>query len=276
MFSKQEVEDMFLPQQNTLGETSSLTGGVMKDLFQQDKFPGIEEVFDFLPHLGELFTGYFDLIYNRVNLNSHFSKEDIFMERLPLRIERKYGKKTFTGFISGFQFIFSESGISRDEFTIAEKHVKLGFPSISEQFTNWLENRISEVLKRHDFYLRLSGQSKTSLAMKYNSIPIFAALEKGMRLEPLKFYIEADPPCPAVKTPNHDSFFSAPWNEIIPDLHGDVNDHHRYLSMVADWYRVWISAKNLDAAGKGLIDLKKLWRQYRENMNYWNDILNTQ
>jgi len=274
----QEVEGMVLPQQKKKRDKFSRKEAVMQVPFQE-KFPGIECIFDYLPHIGRLFEHSFGLLYDRVTFRPYFSRDAVFQEKVSLHIERKYGRKVFGNNIVGLEFDLPGAGISCDDFMVDGVSVSTFseiVPEIADKLTNWLRNRISEEIGKYEFRLRLSEKSRASLAGKCYAIPVFVLPDVNMRLKPLTFRIKALSECSVVKFPGGDEYFSANWSDIIPDIAGDVNDHHRYISVIADWYCRWISAKNLIAMGKDIVNLQKLWKEYQADLSYWNNLLNMQ
>lgn len=247
----------------------------MQNLIFRDEFPGIECIVDYLPHLGRLFTDYFEF-HSRVRLKPLITFKGLpFKDRVRLYVERHSSSNTlFRAGKNGLEFDLSAGDIRYSDFEIPRR---ADFSGISGKFSTWLENRISKILDACEFRLVLSHQSEFNLTHdKFIAIPNFVSPDMNVtweRLKPLTFHIKVkDPQCPGLILPEGDDYLSADWEHIIPQS----NDHGTLIRVVTCWYYRWLLAKMLYKVDKECVDLKKMWKRYQTDMRYQVELLNTE
>lgn len=249
----------------------------MKDLIFQEKFPGFEQILDFLPHLGEMYEYYLGF-HSRVLLEPLITfKGKPHRDRVRLSVKRYRAtpfdsKILFRAEKSHLEFNVLTGGIRYENFDVA---ANLKFPEIAGKFSAWLESEASKVLNQFEFHLALSEESKLYLTeSKELAISTFISSDLNVNCETLRFLkfhiVVKGPSCPGLILPGEDNYLQTDWASIFPNL----NENRILISVIARWYYRWLIVKKLFAVDKDCIDLEKLWKSYQDDMRYRVEMLN--
>ena len=236
-------------------------------VLNEKEFPGLDEIWNVLPHPGRLLLEYFEF-YKQINLKPDWWPDEI-GDTVKLAVYR--GDKPWLTGSTGCTLPtvnLERAGYEIADFVIRDNHVGKFFSELRHLQSKYLANRVKDFCNEHKFSLVIGKIAREQLLSAIQYIFIFTAKVRSRdgfttnatHYIDIRLKKEVENTVPGLC---YDQIIRLRWDDLIPR----ETPHFQALSALVKWDETWHLIREMSLTRGVVFGNKANWRNCCRELN---------